>query len=165
MFNVLYYIYQFISSIFSIKLGDLERKPSEPVIPKPVGPTPTPPIPAPPTPPKPKYPDEYDQMLRLINSYRSREKLSELRLDDTLCKCAQEHTEWMADKKTLSHTGFEHRVADYGVTAENVAEGDKDPTTIFEMWRKSKGHRRNMLSNATLLGIGYKNGYWTNCFK
>lgn len=162
MFNVLYYIYQFISSIFGTKLGDLERNPSEPVIPKPVGPNPTPPIPVP---PKPKYPDEYYQMLRLINSYRSREKLSPLSLDDTLCKCAQKHTEWMADKKTLSHTGFEHRAADYGITAENVAEGDKDPTAIFEMWRKSRGHRRNMLSSATLIGIGYKDGYWTNCFK
>lgn len=164
MFRILYYLYQILSWFQPAKLEDLQRKPNDSVIPKPPV-EPVKPEPVVPKPIVPDYPETYTQMLKLINSFRVKEGKKELVLDKTLCQAAQEHTDWMEKKNALSHKGFDDRANKYDIIAENVAMGNRDTVSIFGMWRQSRGHRVNMLSNASLLGVGEKNGWWTTVFK
>jgi len=160
--KILEYVIYIINLVMGGKLEDLERKPEpEPEVkPKPdVKPVPEPEI--------KKFSTEQEEMLRLINAFRAKEdkKLVQLELNEELCGVAQEHTDWMEKKKALSHKGFDDRANQYGLIAENVAMGDRDSVGIFEMWRNSKGHRINMLSNGKELGVGYKDGWWTTVFR
>ena len=38
--------------------------------------------------------------------------------------------------------------------AENVVFGARNGKEAFEMWKKSSGHRKNMLGNYKYIGIG-----------
>jgi len=116
-------------------------------------------------------------ILILINQYRQKKGLPALQENSVLQQMAQAHSRDMASGKVpFSHDGFDERVAGAksGIPAlrsfsENVAEGYTDAAGVVAGWLKSKGHRRNIESNATLTGIGIassKNGrlYYTQVF-
>lgn len=47
--------------------------------------------------------------------------------------------------------------------AENIALGQPSGRAVFESWRDSPGHRRNMLNcGYTHHGVGLVDGYWTH---
>ena len=53
----------------------------------------------------------------------------------------------------------------YSAIAENVAQGQKNPSQVVNAWMKSPGHRKNILSpKYTEIGVGYSNNYWTQVF-
>jgi uncharacterized protein YkwD len=65
--------------------------------------------------------------------------------------------------RTISHRGFDARLENIRkripvrAAAENVAaaKGEKDPArTVVEGWTKSAGHRKNMLGDFSLTGVG-----------
>jgi len=68
----------------------------------------------------------------------------------------------MASGRTgFGHEGFEERVATISKTkgrvagaAENVAYGTLDAEAVVNGWIKSPGHRKNMLGDYNLIGIG-----------
>lgn len=94
-----------------------------------------------------------------------------------LNEIAEEHSKNMAKGKvSFGHGGFEKRsrkarenVSGSMAFAENVAFGVSTGKEVVDMWKKSPGHRRNMLGNFSYIGIGTakdKSGviYYTQVF-
>lgn len=106
-----------------------------------------------------------------VNNYRLSKGLQPLSLDQRIVEQARKHSQNMADKKVpFSHEGFEERVAATKIprtyAAENVAynQGYSDPAArAVEGWIQSEGHRRNIVGDFDLTGIGAvksSNGTW-----
>ena len=89
-----------------------------------------------------------DELLVLINRYRSTKKLKPLVNSPLYTDLAREHSQTMKDQGQMSHDGFAERFAratDASSCVENVAWNHKTPQSLFDAWRKSPGHNRNML--------------------
>lgn len=110
------------------------------------------------------------QFLTIINRYRVGRNLPRLVLSRPLGAAAEDHTADMVRRRSLYHTpnllptlkryGFKGRAA-----GENVAMGYASATSVFSGWRRSSGHRQNMLNRRfRAIGIAEQNGYWTTIF-
>lgn len=103
-----------------------------------------------------------EQILYYTNKFRQSKGLKPLQLDETISQQARRHSRDMANGSTgFGHEGFEDRVAivskkmgRVGAAAENVAYGTLDAESVVDGWIKSPGHRRNMLGDYNLIGIG-----------
>jgi uncharacterized protein YkwD len=102
-----------------------------------------------------------NDVLKYTNQYRRSKGLKELIMKDDLNSLAQKHSENMArGRLNVGHSGYDQRAAKvkkvYGTSmvAENVAYGARDAKEVFSMWKKSSGHRKNMLGNYKYIGIG-----------
>lgn len=82
---------------------------------------------------------------------------------DDLNAIARKHSEDMASGRvSLGHSGYNQRVAKIkrtvkpceGFVAENVAYGASTGKEAFDIWKKSSGHRKNMLGDYKYIGIG-----------
>jgi uncharacterized protein YkwD len=108
-----------------------------------------------------------DDLLVLINRYRATKKLKPLAGSPQLVDLAEEHSRNMQDKQTMSHEGFDERfqrAAADGARGcvENVAWNHKTPQSLFNGWRRSPGHNRNMLNRKiTRVGISRSGAYAT----
>lgn len=101
---------------------------------------------------------------RLTNEERAQRGLPPLRRSDALDDEARHHSRAMATGKArFSHRGFDGRAARIreatAVTAvgENLSQsrGHDDPAAkAVEQWLSSRGHRRNLLGDYDLTGIG-----------
>ena len=99
-----------------------------------------------------------------VNDFRVAEGLQPLRLNALITAQATQHSVQMARQgSTISHAGFEDRLKKiaeklpYRAGAENVAAsiGYENPApTAVDGWKNSPGHRKNMLGDFTLTGIG-----------
>ena len=124
-------------------------------------------------------------LLTLINAERESRDLPAYRLQPQLQAAARRHSQDMACKGFLSHTGSDgssvrDRVEDEGYDwlwiGENIfATGDTSsaaPQRAFDWWMNSAPHRANLLSpNYTEVGLGYRylagsgyGGYFTAVF-
>ncbi|RFS26462.1 CAP domain-containing protein [Chitinophaga silvatica] len=103
-----------------------------------------------------------EQILFYTNRFRQSKGLKPLQLDATISQQARNHSKDMANGSTgFGHEGFEDRVAVISKkmgrvagAAENVAYGTLDAESVVNGWIKSPGHRKNMLGDYTLIGIG-----------
>ncbi|PSL46118.1 uncharacterized protein YkwD [Chitinophaga niastensis] len=103
-----------------------------------------------------------EQILYYTNKFRQSHGLKPLQLDETISQQARRHSRDMANGSTgFGHEGFEDRVANVskkmgrvGAAAENVAYGTLDAESVVDGWIKSPGHRKNMLGDYNLIGIG-----------
>jgi uncharacterized protein YkwD len=91
-----------------------------------------------------------DDLLVLINRYRSAKGLKALASSPRLSGLAAEHSQAMREQDRMSHEGFEgrfNRAAAEGDRScvENVAWNHPTPQSLFDDWRRSPGHNRNML--------------------
>jgi uncharacterized protein YkwD len=101
---------------------------------------------------------------RQINQYRKKKGLPALKLNGEISKIARGHSKNMASKQVpFGHNGSSSRynkiskVVKYRGVAENVAYnmGYKNPgKNAVDGWIKSSGHRRNMVGNYQVTGIG-----------
>ena len=99
-----------------------------------------------------------------VNEFRQAQGRQPLRLNPVISAQARQHSAQMARKgSAISHAGFEDRLKKIGeklpyrAGAENVAAsiGYENPArTAVEGWKTSPGHRKNMLGDFTLTGIG-----------
>jgi len=110
-----------------------------------------------------------DQLLGLINAERQKNGLAPLTLDSRLSAAAQAHSEDMACKNYMDHTGSDgsgwaDRVKaagyPYSYVSENIYAGDPafggDANGAFTWWMGSPVHRDNILSSKiTQIGIGF----------
>jgi uncharacterized protein YkwD len=112
------------------------------------------------------------ELFRLINQHRKANGKGPLSTDSSLTRAAQDHTDWMQSTGAFSHTGkngssVSDRIREAGglptASAENIAD-NSTPQAVFESWKKSAGHNRNMLGAYRKVGIGYKGRYWTAVF-
>ena len=100
----------------------------------------------------------------LVNQYRAALDLAPLEFNSVISEHAIIHSENMAQQKVkFGHENFDNRVAalksdlPYRSAGENVAYnmGYSDPAAKAVLgWIDSDGHRRNMLGNFNLTGIG-----------
>ena len=102
-----------------------------------------------------------NDVLKYTNEYRRSKGLKELIMKDDLNSLARKHSEEMASGRlSFGHSGYDQRVTKvkkvYGtsIVAENVAYGARDAKEVFSLWKKSTGHRKNMLGNYKYIGIG-----------
>lgn len=121
-------------------------------------------------------------MLDLVNEERTSRGLDPLRIDNELNQSAEDHSEWMLDTDTFSHTGVagsspNERIREAGYaleggwqTAENIGwqseRGDPgfrdDVADIHESLMQSPGHRDNILDpDLKEIGIGIERGDFT----
>ena len=110
------------------------------------------------------------QFLDLINRYRASRNEGKLTLSKPLGEAAEKHSRDMARRKKMYHTPqLMQTVRRYGYdgcsVGENVARGYSSAKDVFNAWRRSSGHNRNMISGRyEVIGIAEKNGYWTTIF-
>lgn len=119
------------------------------------------------------------QVLDLTNAERAKAGCSALRLDQTLNRVADGHSEDMAARDYFSHNDPEGNGPGVRIDAagyqgrgwgENIAAGYRSAAAVVEGWMNSDGHRRNILNcNFNELGVGYAEGgsygvYWTQVF-
>jgi uncharacterized protein YkwD len=114
----------------------------------------------------------------LVNKYRQTRNLPPLVADPAISAQAKAHSEQMARSGNMSHDGFNDRVASVSKTivyrnaAENVAYnmgyGQPDLVAV-QGWIESPGHKKNMIGQFDLTGIGVAKGakgeyYFTQIF-
>lgn len=103
-------------------------------------------------------------LAELINDYRLRHGLGPLAITDDLENLASEHSVSMAERRQLSHDGFLTRFhrASSKVCVENVGWNFRTPEGLFEGWRESPEHHRNLLEpKVERMGIAVDERYVT----
>jgi len=94
-----------------------------------------------------------------ISAYRRQHGLSGVTVSSSLTSLASQQAHAMARSGVLSHSvggSFQSRVggAGLGLAAENIAYGASDLNAALDMWKRSAGHRANMLKGGiTQIGI------------
>ncbi len=112
------------------------------------------------------------QFLCLINNYRASQGLGRLTYDSALNKVAYDYSVTMQQTGHFSHTGpdgsmFYERCAAQNTTcyAENLAKGFSSAKRLFEMWKASPGHNKNMVGPYRQIGLGVYGSYATTLFR
>jgi uncharacterized protein YkwD len=105
-----------------------------------------------------------EEILKLTNEARAKEKLPPLKMNPLLTKIANAHSANMAKQQKMEHVldgkkpaqRVEEGGYDYSDTAENLAYSeDLSVPEVFEGWMKSKVHRENILGEPYReLGVG-----------
>lgn len=114
------------------------------------------------------------EMLKLINSERSKAGRNPLKLDDTLNATAQAKAVDLFKTGVFDHysknLGYVNNQLDaagymYSACAENIAQGQESVEEAMYDWMHSSGHKANILDkDFTVVGIGYYNGEWVQQF-
>ncbi|PAY19103.1 hypothetical protein CKO51_13320 [Rhodopirellula sp. SM50] len=104
-----------------------------------------------------------DGVIWRTNLQRQSFGIAPLVKNSMLTAAAQKHADNLARQKKLSHQldgeGFLERSRHEGYLftagSENIAEGARSSNDVVEMWMRSPGHQRNMLSKEyTQIGVG-----------
>ncbi|WP_058535753.1 CAP domain-containing protein [Legionella saoudiensis] len=116
-------------------------------------------------------------VLMEINAYRKQHGLSPLKMENNMVREARLHSQDMATHRMpFGHQGFGKRITrlhkqikNTGAGAENVAYNYKNAHIVVQQWLRSPGHKRNIVGNYDLTGIGVirdKHGklYYTQLF-
>lgn len=81
---------------------------------------------------------------------------------------AKEHSDYMAEKKAISHDNWSQRTQiiykalNASAAAENVAWGSDTEKDTFNQWLQSGGHCENMMGESyTHIGVARNGIYWT----
>ncbi|HEX4925002.1 MAG TPA: CAP domain-containing protein [Bdellovibrionales bacterium] len=123
---------------------------------------------------------EEREFLVLINNYRKKYRLQSLQVSRCLTVASRWMSQDMGKKNYFDHQDSHgrdpsERVQIFGVktfSGENIGAGYRDAKAMFQGWKTSPGHNRNMLSKThKYIGIGhmivpnsvYKD-YWTTDF-
>jgi uncharacterized protein YkwD len=111
-----------------------------------------------------------------INAYRKANGVRPVVLDARLSRSAALHSLDQAKRGRIGHSGSDGsspkvraRRAGYRakIASENVAGGQKSFSDAMFYWKRSRGHRRNLLRpNVTAAGVGMaqtqdRKAYWT----
>lgn len=117
--------------------------------------------------------DYADEVVRLVNLFRSQEGKSPLKPNESLHASARLRAKELVQKfdhtrpdGTPCHSSI---TVSYMAAGENIAEGQKTPDEVMSSWENSEGHRDNMLSDDfDGIGVGCyeKDGilYWVQLF-
>jgi uncharacterized protein YkwD len=103
------------------------------------------------------------ETIKLINKYRKENGLLVLSVDQSLNDYSKNWGKTMCDNETLSHSDIQSKgiIAEniygifvYGTFFCNVDYFKKEPLSIFDSWKSSPYHNKNMLNgNATKIGL------------
>ena len=116
------------------------------------------------------YAGSSDKLGILLNKVRLDNAQQAVKKSEILTLVAQKHADDMARNNYFSHIGQNGSSPHQRVTeenyaacysAENIAKGQKKPSTVMEDWMNSEGHRANNLSTrAKEYGIGKSGRIW-----
>lgn len=102
-----------------------------------------------------------DDVLKHTNEFRKSKGLAALKMRSDLNAIARSHSEDMASgRRSFGHGGFKERtkkiqkIFNSSTVAENVIYGASNAKEAIRLWKKSSGHRQNMLGNYKYIGIG-----------
>jgi uncharacterized protein YkwD len=105
------------------------------------------------------------QVVALVNQQRTSNGCAPFNVSAQLSAAAQAHSQDMALKDFVGHTGsdgssvgqrFTRAGYSWRMAAENVAAGQSTPESVVASWMSSAGHRANILNCALRdIGIGY----------
>jgi uncharacterized protein YkwD len=103
-----------------------------------------------------------EAILADVNAYRKQRHLQPLKMDARISKQAQIHSINMAQHRLpFGHINFLKRVhivhkeiKNSGAASENVAYNYKDAHDVVKNWLQSPGHKRNIVGNYDLTGLG-----------
>ncbi|KGP63175.1 transporter [Legionella norrlandica] len=103
-----------------------------------------------------------NEILVYINNYRQQHGLSPLKMDNYMVKEAKKHSIDMANHTIpFGHKYFKKRIdrlhaliKNSNAGAENVAYNYKNAQDVVKNWLRSPGHKRNIVGNYDLTGIG-----------
>lgn len=118
------------------------------------------------------------QVIDLTNQERAKNGLKPMTPDWELSRVARYKAMDMRDKNYFSHTSPTYgspftMMKNFGISyrsaAENIAAGQTTPQAVVQSWMNSSGHRANILSANTRIGVGYAKGgsyghYWVQMF-
>ena len=96
---------------------------------------------------------EVVECFKCLNELRRRSGLPLVKMDEALCRLAQQHSNRMASFRSMFHSGCGY--------AENVAFGNTSGQRTFNQWHRSPGHLQNMLRGGSKVGIARCGIYWT----
>ena len=89
-----------------------------------------------------------NELLEIVNQYRTSNKLRPLSEDKKLTDLAKKHSAEMHSRGVLNHDNFEERFKkserDYCI--ENVGWNFRSARDQFIAWQASEGHNKNMLA-------------------
>jgi uncharacterized protein YkwD len=122
-------------------------------------------------------------LLQAVNAVRSKgckcggvtmPAVKSLQWNDRLESAAQSHSNYMSNRKMLSHTGSRNSNPGTRITAagykwnfyaENIAMGQQTVAEVMYSWLNSTGHCKNIMNkNATEMGAAKSGAYWTQVF-
>lgn len=122
-------------------------------------------------------------LLKMVNDLRNEgcqcgdtymEATDDLKWDDELERAAKAHSIDMNAQNYFSHTSlngdsFADRIngTDYegSPRGENIAAGYQNEEAVFNGWRNSPGHCRNMMNSGhTNIAVARSGSYWTMVF-
>ena len=107
-------------------------------------------------------------ILQIVNNYRDSLNIPVLITTTLAQNQALDHTNYMVDKRLMSHDNFYKR-SDYlkykgaSSVSENVGKGYKTAQGVFNGWLNSARHKAGMESDAThtsIVSIKDVNGIW-----
>ncbi len=111
-----------------------------------------------------EHPALEDRVFSLVNAYRREQGLPALSAREDIAEAAREHSRNMAEGRVPpGHAGADERFGEirdrigYRAIAENVAlnRGYDDPArNTVEGWIESPGHRKNIVGDFDLSGVG-----------
>jgi len=108
-----------------------------------------------------------------VHNYRAKYGLKPLNMDSRICRACQKHSQYMASRHSLDHTGsggssagtrMRREGVSVGGWAENIASGQKTEDAVCAAWIKSAGHRRNIVGNYDAVCVARYGDYWTQDF-
>ncbi len=101
-------------------------------------------------------PLDYKLAVKELNAYRASKGLSPVKLNKKLNRASEAHAKDLAENGFLSHTGsdgssFGDRAQRKGyyfsTLAENAAAGQESWDRVFQGWKDSEGHNKNLLAD------------------
>src|SRR5580692_2173027 len=117
------------------------------------------------------------EILFFVNEFRRSKGLPALQANSYISSIALGHSrDMLTGKSPFGHDGFRQRIDKISsrlgklhVAAENVASGPMDAREVVDGWLHSPGHRRNIMGDFQLTGIGVAEGsngmiYFTQIF-
>jgi uncharacterized YkwD family protein len=116
----------------------------------------------------------HEEVLQLVNQYRTSAGLGTLSMDGELANMAMVKAKDMHDNHYFSHNSPTYgspfdMMKQFGITyrsaGENIASGQSSPTQVMNDWMNSPGHRANILNTSfSKIGVAYYNGEWVQEF-
>lgn len=115
------------------------------------------------------------ELLVMVNDYRTSLGYSNLSFSKVAYEYANEHTDYMIAKGTINHDNFSTRASkistevNASIVAENVAKDYSSAQKAFDEWMASAGHRKNIEGNFSHTAVSVKkdkagNFYYTQMF-
>ena len=101
-----------------------------------------------------------NEILQLVNEYRISKGLTSIKRDQSYASAyAVDHTQYMIEKKKISHDNFGVRASalkEQGakIVAENVAYGYTAAEDVVNAWLNSPSHRKTIEGEYTHSGFG-----------